>query len=357
MSSVNTKPKSRSKEFEYLCVDDFIENIFCARALATAFEIGLIDFFIQNNSTTIESLTKQFKKGGQGICLLVGILIANRVIENCNGSIRLSEEFSHALQFRDLLEVKLVIANFAAHDFLDYFTDLVCNPDQFMNKVRFCRLFSYEKCFNYSKENYEITKRWMRITTALTKYEAKVCMKYYDFGQHRQIMDIGGNSGEFVLQICKKYPGIYAKVFDLPLVCEAGTEHIRNEPEANRISFIKGDALTSVLPKGLDLIAFKSMLHDWPEKDAKEFITKASRSLEPGGTLLIFERGPIETQETTLSFSIIPVLLFFHSFRSPSVYEKHLEALSFQDIKIQKINLEMPFFLVTGIKKDIKDYV
>ena len=39
---------SESREFDYLCVDDFIQNIFSARALATAFEIGLIDFFIQN---------------------------------------------------------------------------------------------------------------------------------------------------------------------------------------------------------------------------------------------------------------------------------------------------------------------
>jgi SAM-dependent methyltransferase len=120
---------------------------------------------------------------------------------------------------------------------------------------------------------------------------------------------------------------------------------------ADRISFIKGDALADVLPTGFDLITFKSMLHDWPEKEAKQFIARASRSLEPGGRLLIFERGPFEVGETTLSYSMIPFLLFFRSFRSPEVYVEHLEDLGFQDIRTQRIDLEMPFFLVTGIKK------
>lgn len=93
------------------------------------------------------------------------------------------------------------------------------------------------------------------------------------------------------------------------------------------------------------------MLHDWPEKEAKQFMANATRSLDSGETLLIFERGPVEVAETTLSYFMIPFLLFFRSFRSPAVYVKHLEGLGFQDIKTQRIDLEMPFFLVSGIKE------
>jgi ubiquinone/menaquinone biosynthesis C-methylase UbiE len=164
-------------------------------------------------------------------------------------------------------------------------------------------------------------------------------------------LDIGGNSGEFVLRICKNYPNIHATVLDLPLVCQVGLEHLRSEPEAERISFIKGNALADELPKDFDLISFKSMLHDWPENEAKQFITKASQSLQPGGTLLIFERGPIEVNETPLPYSMIPFLLFFRSFRSPAVYKEQLETLGFQDIGIQRIDLEMPFYLVTAKKR------
>jgi ubiquinone/menaquinone biosynthesis C-methylase UbiE len=351
MTSMNPRGENRSKELEYLCVDDFIENMFYARALATGFEIGLIDLLIQNKGATFDFIREKFPKDVGGMSLLLDFLLKNRVVENREGTFVLTEEFANALQFRELLETKLQIANFAAHDFLDYFSDLVCDSEQFVHKVRFFRLFSYDKCFDYTEENYALTKRWMRITTALTKYEAQVCMKHHDFGRYSRILDIGGNSGEFVLRICRKYPRIHATVFDLPLVCQVGLEHIQSEPEADRISFVKGNALTDVLPTEFDLISFKSMLHDWPEEEAKQFIARASQSLESGGTLLIFERGPLEVGGTPLSYSMIPTLLFFHYFRSPQIYAEYLKNFGFQNIEIQRIELEMPFYLVTARKR------
>jgi SAM-dependent methyltransferase len=352
MTSTNPTEEKGNREFDYLCVDEFISNIYSARALATAFEIGLIDSLIQQKSASFHSLTEQDSLESRGMRLLIDLLITNLIIENCDGTLKLSEAFLHALEFRDLLELKIALANFAAHDLLDHFSDFVRRPDRFLGKVKFCRLFSYDRCFNYSKENEESTKRWMRITTTLTKYEAHACMKYHDFGEYRRILDVGGNSGEFALQICRRYPGAVATVFDLPLVCDIGRQHIQSEPEANRISFIKGNALTDVLPGGFDLITFKSMLHDWPKREADQLITNASKSLAPGGTLLIFERGPIEEGETELSYSAIPILLFFHSFRSPTIYQEQLRELGLQGITVKRVYLETPFFIITAKKKD-----
>jgi len=336
--------------FDFLCVDSFMKTVVDARALATAFELRLIDYLGENQPSTVDDLKGGFPGDGRGLQLLLDLLMASQVIEESNGKISLSRVFVEALRFRDLLEAKLEFANVVAPDFTDLFTALISNPDQFGHSARIFQLFSYGRCFEYSPENYELTKRWVRITTALTKYEAQVCLKYHDFSQYRRILDIGGNSGEFVLRICKNHPSIHAAVFDLPLVCEVGLEHVRSEPEADRISFIRGNALTDVLPKGFDLIAFKSMLHDWPENETKQFIAKASQSLQPGGTLLIFERGPIKVSETALPYSMIPFLLFFRSFRAPTVYREQLETLGLQDIEIQRIDLEMPFYLVTARK-------
>jgi hypothetical protein len=92
------------------------------------------------------------------------------------------------------------------------------------------------------------------------------------------------------------------------------------------------------------------MLHDWPEKEARTLIAKAAQALKSGGTLLVFERGPIEVDERPLPFSAIPMLLFFHSFRGPSLYIEQLKALGFENITVQRLDLEMPFFLLTGVK-------
>jgi ubiquinone/menaquinone biosynthesis C-methylase UbiE len=352
MASENNESKPRSNVFEYLCVDRFLEGLNQARALATAFEMGLIDFMLQKKNISPESLSKHWGVGLQALHLLLSLLLANRVIKYQDGHIKLTDEFLHALQFRDLLELKLQISNFAAHDFLDYFSDMVCRPGLFAQKSNFRRLFSYNRCFDNSKESYEATKRWMQITTILTKYESQVCMKYHDFSPYRHILDIGGNSGEFALQICKRYPKISATVFDLPLVCDIGVEHLQSEQEAKRITFIKGNALTDDFPKGFDLVLFKSMLHDWPDKEAKQFMTKASQSLKSGGTLLIFERGPFEPSEMTLDYSVIPFLLFSQSFRSPAIYRAHLMDLALEDITVERIDLGTPFYLVAA-RKDL----
>jgi SAM-dependent methyltransferase len=192
----------------------------------------------------------------------------------------------------------------------------------------------------------------MRITTALTKYEAQACLRYYDFSRHRRILDIGGNSGEFALRICRAHPGIEATVFDLPVVCVVGRQHVGSEPEASRISFVEGNALTDDLPAGVDLITFKSMLHDWPEKEARQLITRAVGALAPGGRVLVFERGPLEEGTQQMSYAGIPMLIFFHSFRGPTIYQEQFAELGLEDITEKKLLLDTPFFIVTAKKKN-----
>ena len=337
------------EEFEYLCVDAFLQDVVGARTVQAALELNLIDHLAKRQPCPWEDLKKAFKDE-PGLAFLLNLLKAYQVIEGSGGEIQLSAAFTKALKYRDLLEAKLDLANFALPDFVNLFTVLIRSPEAFFREARVFGLFDYSKCFHYSPENYELTKRWVRITTILTRYEAQVCMKYHDFGQFRRMLDIGGNSGEFALRVCKDYPGISVMVFDLPLVCAIGQEHLRSESEVDRISFFQGNALTDFLPEGFDLVTFKSMLHDWPEREAKQLISRAARSLKPGGTLLIFERGPLEISNAPLSFSLIPFIAFIYSFRTPEMYKNHLAELGFRDIKVQKIDLETPFFLLTALK-------
>ncbi len=339
-----------SEETDYLRIDAFIEGVVEARSLATALETGLIDHLLGNGPSTAEEIEKCCAMDAAGASLLLGLLRLNNVTEEHGGRIMLSAAFIEALRYRDLLETKLEFAHFVLPDFTDLFTGLLAGPGGFVRSSRTFDLFSYGRAFEYSPENYTSTKRWVAITTRLTRYEAASCIRHYDFGPHRQMLDIGGNSGEFALRICKKYPWLRASVLDLPLVCDIGREHVAHEPETERITFIKGDAFTDPLPETFDLISFKSMLHDWPEKDALTLIGKAARALAPGGSLLIFERGRIAAPTQIPPYSAIPILLFFRYFRDPSFYEEHLSGLGLHDIRVREIMLDTPFYLITARK-------
>ena len=156
-----------------------------------------------------------------------------------------------ALRYRDLLETKLDFAGFVALDFVGLFTSLIVDPAGFRRQAHLFEFFDYRRCFDPGIENHEWTKRWMRVTTTLTRYEARACMRYHDFGRYERVVDVGGNSGEFALQLCKVYPGMRATVMDLPLVCEIGLEHVLPEPERDRIAFIKGNAMEDPLLRRL----------------------------------------------------------------------------------------------------------
>ncbi len=340
----------RGPECAYLCVNEFLKTAEAARALTSALELGVVDYLRDRSDVERSAMAGALGIEAGGLGLLCDLLSAGGVCEAEGGRVRLSAAFRAALGYRDLLEAELDFAQLAFADFLGGLTALIAAPDEFRRRSGIFRLFDYGRCYDASPESEALTRRWVRITTALTRYETAACAARYDFSRHRRLLDIGGNSGEFALQLYRRVPGLHATVLDLPLVCRIGREHVRREPEGPRIAFAAGSALTDSLPGGFDLVTFKSMLHDWPDREAKELLLRASRSLEAGGTLLIFERGPIEVDARGVPYSAIPFLLFFRSFRSPLWYQHQLEGLGFRQVTIQQIDLGVPFSLVSGVK-------
>ena len=193
-------------EFEYLCVEKFATELFQSLALAAAFRTGLIDYLIKKGSATSREIAAIAGGTSGGVQLWVGLLSNGGVLDGAGDIYTLTADFSGALKFRELLEMKLGLANFAGLDLIRNFGDLVSNPERFLMKSDFCRLFAYDRCFDPTSENKEITRRWMRITSILTGYESEACLKYHDFSRYCEILDVGGNSGEFVLRILQELP-------------------------------------------------------------------------------------------------------------------------------------------------------
>jgi SAM-dependent methyltransferase len=339
-----------SPKLDFLVVDEFISTMVDARALKTAFELGLVDRLLEQRSGSVEALGRALGVDAPGLRLVLDLLGTSGVVEERGGDVRLGKRFLDALRYRDLLETKLDFAGFSMNDFADLFTALVKEPRGFTARARMFQLFDYRRCLEASRENYAQVRAWMRVTSTLTRYEASACLELHDFSGHRRALDVGGNSGEFLLQLCRRHPQLAGTVFDLPLVCEIGMEHLLAEPEASRIGFIKGDVRTDPLPSGYDLISFKSMLHDWPPEDAERFLAKAVQALSPGGTLLIFERSPLQLREATPPFSLIPTLLFFRSYRAPAQYAAWLEALGMRELVLREVQLDTAFFVLSAKK-------
>jgi SAM-dependent methyltransferase len=350
MSDAPLAPFAAASRPGYLVVDDFLRGFVEARVLKTAFEVGLIDRLQEHGFGAVAALAPVVGLDQAGLRFLLDLLAAAGVVQEARGDVRLTRRFQEALRYRDLLEVKLDYAGFTITDFADLFTSLVQAPSGFTSKARLFELFDYRRALNPTYENYTRTRMWVRLTSTLTRYEAAPCLDVHDIGLHRRMLDVGGNSGEFAVQACRRHPSLRATVFDLPLICQLGLENVLAQAEGSRISFIQGDLRNQELPDGYDLITFKSMLHDWPAQDALGFIDKAARALAPGGTLLIYERGSLEFGGQVPPMSMVPNLLFFRSYRSPQAYIEPLRRLGFQDIRQRDLQLDSHFFVVTARK-------
>ena len=345
-----TAPAVSPAALEYLGVDAYLHSVVDAGALRTAFEMRIIDLLIGSDAVPVLDLLNATGSDPQGLRFLLDLLSANEVVETRDGAASLHPAFTQALRFRDLMETKLEYAAFMLSDFGNLFTAMVANPQRFMRHGRVFQLFDYGRCFEATPDNLRHTHGWMRLTTALTRHEAPVCLELHDFSAHRRMLDVGGNSGEFALQACRRHPQLTATVVDLPVVCDIGLEHVLAAPERQRIGFHAANLRQAPLPGGHDLVSFKSMLHDWPLDDARAFIDKAVAAVEPGGTVMIFERGPLEVRSGAPGFAALPVLMFFRSYRSPGAYVKALQAAGMVDLRCLHLQLDTPWFLVTARK-------
>ncbi len=337
-------------ERDFLCVDEFIRDAVGARALASALELGIIDALADADSCEPAELGARAGLDRRGLELLTGMLRAAGVVEGAPGRISLAAGFRAALGFRDLLEAKLDFAAAVAPDFMGLFTTLLADPAGFFEKAGLFELFSYDRCFDPTPENLAATARWMRFTTALTRYESAACIARHDFSRHRRMLDVGGNSGEFALQVCIAHPGVRATVFDLPLVCDIGERHVGRHAAGERIAFVRASRDEAGMPAGFDLVTFKSMLHDWPDERMQTFLARAFDAIEPGGTLLIFERSRVEVGARQFGYAQVPLLLFFRAYRSAGDYRAALVCAGFVDVCLQEIELDMRFMLLSATK-------
>ena len=336
---------------DFLQVNAFLGSEIDARALKSGLELGLVDFLQRNGATPLAVLGRELRVSPAGLGLLSDLLASNAVLVRAGDVVALTTEFEAGLRFRDLLECRIAFADLVWPDIHELFTPLLTDLPRFMSRSKVFELFRYDRCFEITAENLEATRAWTQFTTCLTKYEAAPALDMIGIDDVERLIDFGGNTGEFALQACRRNPSLQATVLDLPVVCELGRQHIARSAGprlAGRIGFFPGDMRTGPLPSPADLVSFKSVLHDWPDADARQLIERAHLAVRPGGKLVIFERAPINLAGRRLPYALFPALAFVHFLRPAELYLTTLAEVGFEAIDHCAIELDMEFHLITA---------
>ncbi|WP_245277598.1 acetylserotonin O-methyltransferase [Mesorhizobium sp. L48C026A00] len=109
-----------------------------------------------------------------------------------------------------------------------------------------------------------------------------------DFGHFRRLLDIGGGSGAYNIELCKQYGALRATVFDLPHVAAIAAGKIAEAGLTDRIETAGGNFFEQ-LPGDHDLHLLSMILHDWDEAKNRALLRRSFGALPSGGAVVISE--------------------------------------------------------------------
>lgn len=122
------------------------------------------------------------------------------------------------------------------------------------------------------------------------------------------LLDLGGGSGAYTVEILQRYPHLRAIIFDLPQVSRLAQDVMRQAGLTERVHTIAGDYEHDPLPPGPDVVLWSGNLHASSPERCLGVLTRLRALLPPAGMVLIHDYLLDDTRTSPL----IPALLALH---------------------------------------------
>jgi hypothetical protein len=123
---------------------------------------------------------------------------------------------------------------------------------------------------------------------SLSTMTARKLGEAVDLRHFHRLLDIGGGSGAYDIELCKQYGALRATVFELPHVAAIAAGKIANAGLAGRIE-TEGGSFFERLPKDHDVHLLSMIMHDWDETKDRALLRRSFEALPSGGAVVISE--------------------------------------------------------------------
>jgi hypothetical protein len=125
---------------------------------------------------------------------------------------------------------------------------------------------------------------------SLSTFTARVLGQVVDFSQFTRLLDVGGGSAAFDIELCRRYPDLRATVYDLGFVSDIAAGNVARAGLQDRITTAPGDFFADAeYPAGHDVILLSMIMHDWDEARDREILRKCYQALPSGGAVIVCE--------------------------------------------------------------------
>lgn len=207
----------------------------------------------------------------------------------------------------------------------------IANMD-FSHDVCYEGMFSLDQSIvNGTPEGLKVFGDWSTVYQGLAQLAPQVQKSWFAFDHYysddayplvipmiarfgpRSVLDIGGNTGKFALQLLRSDPGIRVGIVDLPHVAEVALANVAANGFAERVSFHPADVLDPAhrLPRGFDAIWMSQFLDCFSESEIVVILTKVRDALDGDAPAFILEPFWDRQRREVSAFAMHMTSLYF----------------------------------------------
>jgi hypothetical protein len=109
------------------------------------------------------------------------------------------------------------------------------------------------------------------------------------FANVRRLLDVGGGSGIFAIELVRVWPQLRASILEIGTICDEAARYIAAAGVAERIDTRALNMFTQEWPAGHDALFFSNIFHDWSDATCALLARKAFGALPSGGRIVLHE--------------------------------------------------------------------
>jgi 2,7-dihydroxy-5-methyl-1-naphthoate 7-O-methyltransferase len=107
-----------------------------------------------------------------------------------------------------------------------------------------------------------------------------------DWEEIKTVVDVGGGTGALLAEILRTRPEIQGILVDFPRTVARAEALLQAAGVGERVR-TTGQSFFDPLPTGADLYILKSILNDWPDREAQLILSRCAEAARPSGRLVI----------------------------------------------------------------------
>jgi 2,7-dihydroxy-5-methyl-1-naphthoate 7-O-methyltransferase len=119
--------------------------------------------------------------------------------------------------------------------------------------------------------------------------DPRVLVDPSDWSSIRTVVDVGGGTGSLLAEILRAHPDVRGTLVDLPRPIARSAETFEAAGVADRATVV-AQSFFDTLPAGADVYILKSVLGDWPDREATAILRRCAEAARPAGRVVVFTK-------------------------------------------------------------------